>query len=104
MAGVMNTENIEQYIRDLDSSSYEYRMALADKLASFGEEAVPHLIEALLNENWMVRQDSAEILGRIGSPAAIDALESLLKDSEEGVKACAVEAIRKIRCGKKKKE
>jgi len=42
-------------------------------------QAVPHLSEALTDEEWYVRYSAAEVLGRIGGPAAIKAVPYLVR-------------------------
>ena len=59
-------------------------------------QAVPLLIQALGDSDWLVRNAAAEALGRIGDPQAIPALMQALGDSEWGVREAAVEALGQI--------
>jgi len=63
------------------------------------KDAVPALIKALGDEDWVLRQNAAEALGEIG-PAAKDALPKLKelaeKDKDARVQQTAKQAIEKI--------
>ncbi|MHC4519424.1 MAG: HEAT repeat domain-containing protein [Planctomycetota bacterium] len=62
------------------------------------EPAIPHLIEALYDEEWHVRRPTALALGAIGSAAkeALPALRECLSDYEDQVQRAAATAIRQI--------
>jgi HEAT repeat protein len=57
-------------------------------------EAVPLLLEALDDEEWVVRAQAAGALGRIGDVRAVRPLELALADSAWWVRADAAEALR----------
>jgi HEAT repeat protein len=54
------------------------------------------IIEALYDEDPVVRGNAAASLGEIGDPRAKDALIDLLKDEAEAVRRAAREALEKI--------
>ncbi|MHA1879364.1 MAG: HEAT repeat domain-containing protein [Candidatus Heimdallarchaeota archaeon] len=61
------------------------------------KEALPTLQKAIENENWEVREAAAEALGKIGTPAAEEALlTAIKKDKDWEVRAAAAEALGKI--------
>ena len=72
-----------------------------EALAKIGVPAIPHLIQALDNENRGVRAGAAEALGKIG-PEAKEAvqklIEILLKDREDcSVRVAAARALEEIK-------
>ena len=93
----MEPDKIRNLVRNLDSSSFQLRLEIARRLEELGAGAVPYLIEGLRSDIGMVRQDCADLLGRLGVKEAIGSLEALLDDDQPGVRACATEAIRKIK-------
>ena len=69
------------------------------ELVNMGNQAVPHLIEALSNKRHWVRWEAAKALGQIGDKAATEALVKALEDDEFDVRWLAAEAL--INIGKK---
>lgn len=67
----------------------------ADGLIAAGPAAVPHLIEALEDEHWLVRASAADALGWMGPAAApaAGALAARLKDEHWWVRRNTVEAL-----------
>jgi hypothetical protein len=66
-------------------------------LEYLGEEAVPALIAALSDDNAVLRANSAELLGWIGSVSARPALELALTDQDQAVRDAAGWALGEIR-------
>jgi HEAT repeat protein len=63
------------------------------ELVKIGNQAVPHLIEALSDKRHWVRWEAAKALGQIGDKAAIEALIKALEDNEFDVRWLAAEAL-----------
>ncbi|MGQ9678761.1 MAG: HEAT repeat domain-containing protein, partial [bacterium] len=68
-----------------------------NRLIELGDAAIPPLIELLNSENQFVRAISAEVLGTLGNPVAIDHIARLLFDPEVNLRIIAVRALGKIR-------
>ena len=58
------------------------------------------MISLLEDENVFVAAEAAEALGRIGAPAAYEALEKVASDSAAILRRRACEALRKLRTSK----
>lgn len=63
------------------------------ELVDMGNQAIPHLVEALSNERHWVRWEAAKALGQIGDRAATEALVKALEDDEFDVRWLAAEAL-----------
>jgi thiol-disulfide isomerase/thioredoxin len=61
------------------------------------DPAVPKLISLLFAEDAALRGDTADLLGRIGDPRAMEKLEALLDDPNPDVAEIAQEALDEIR-------
>jgi HEAT repeat protein len=59
-------------------------------------EAVAGLIEGLKNDYVEFREYAARALGQLGAKDAVNALRLSAKDSDEGVRAAAAEALKRI--------
>lgn len=68
-----------------------------NRLIDLGDAAIPPLIELLNSENQFIRAISAEVLGALGKPVAIDHIGHLLFDRDANVRIIAVRALGKIR-------
>ena len=81
---------------DLDE---EVRRFAAEALVRIsGKDALPQLLLAIQDDDSWVRDDAAFLLGYIGDPRAIPALECALKDEEEeDVREQAELALDKLR-------
>jgi len=62
-------------------------------VVGLGAPAVPPLIQALGDSDWVVRRAAAEALGKLGDPQAVPALIQALGDSDSDVRAVAAEAL-----------
>lgn len=72
------------------------RMAITGTLINIGQPAVPGLVKALFDHNKAVRRASAKALGKIGSKRAINPLRVAIKDSDEGVRKFAQQALDRL--------
>ena len=76
-------------------------MLVADEIletdADILNSIVSELISLLGSEDASLRGDTADLLGRIGDPSAIEALEALKSDSNPDVAEIAAEALEEIR-------
>lgn len=80
---LLHLSSIPFLIQALNDPYWTVREHAENALNNFGQKAVEALIEALGSEHDFVRFRSARILGNIGGPAAIKALETLLGDPQE---------------------
>jgi hypothetical protein len=76
--------------------SGEVRWAAAQALEKIGPPALPALIQALQDEEGLVREAAAEALGAIGDPQATPALIQALQDEEGEVRRAAAKALMKL--------
>ena len=70
---------------------------IAELLVAFGSQAVPPLVDALADESSNARVWAAQILGRIGDPAACQPLLPRLRDPSERVRISAAEALGRLK-------
>lgn len=72
----------------------EARMATVIDLLGIGRPSVEILIEHLEDEDWLVREAAADLLGKIGDVRAVEPLmERLQKDKDTGVKELALKSL-----------
>ncbi|WP_447978186.1 HEAT repeat domain-containing protein [Candidatus Nitrospira bockiana] len=72
----------------------EMRMATVIDLLRIGRPSVEILIEYLNDDDWVVREAAADLLGKIGDVRAVEPLmERLRADKDTGVKELAVKAL-----------
>jgi hypothetical protein len=72
----------------------EARMATVIDLLGIGRPSVEILIEYLEDEDWLVREAAADLLGKIGDLRAVEPLmERLRKDKDTGVKELALKSL-----------
>ncbi len=74
--------------------------ASVKRLARMGRAAAKPLIAALKSKNFEVRWRSAQALGEIGDPHAVESLALLLKDAKDVVREEAAVALGKIGDGR----
>ena len=84
---------IEFAISELANKSSFARVDARDYLVSMKDKAVPHLIEALKSDNQWMRWEAAKALGKIGDPAASQALINALEDKMFDVRWIAAEGL-----------
>ena len=72
----------------------EARMATVVGLLGIGRPSVEILIEYLQDEDWLVREAAADLLGKIGDHRAVEPLmERLRTDKDTGVKELALKSL-----------
>lgn len=92
-------ERIDQAFDALRSSEdagerEEARMATVIDLLGIGRPSVEILIAHLEDEDWLVREAAADLLGKIGDVRAVEPLmERLRKDKDTGVKELALKSL-----------
>jgi HEAT repeat protein len=83
-------------LRDIEGSAEreEARMATVIGLLPIGRPSVDILIEYLEDDDWLVREASADLLGKIADIRSVEPLmERLRKDKDTGVKELALKAL-----------
>lgn len=83
-------------LRDVEGASEreEARMATVIGLLGIGRPSVEILIEYLEDEDWLVREAAADLLGKIGDIRAVEPLmKRLAQDKDTGVKELAIKAL-----------
>lgn len=83
-------------LRDVEGASEreEARMATVIDLLGIGRPSVEILIEYLEDEDWLVREAAADLLGKIADVRAVEPLMRRLADDQDtGVKELAIKAL-----------
>jgi HEAT repeat protein len=83
-------------LRDVEGASEreEARMATVIDLLGIGRASVEILIEYLEDDDWLVREAAADLLGKIGDVRAVEPLmKRLATDQDTGVKELAIKAL-----------
>lgn len=83
-------------LRDVEGASEreEARMATVINLLGIGRPSVEILIEYLEDEDWLVREAAADLLGKIGDVRAVEPLmKRLASDKDTGVKELAIKSL-----------
>ncbi len=83
-------------LRDVEGASEreEARMATVIDLLGIGRPSVEILIEYLEDDDWLVREAAADLLGKIGDVRAVEPLMArLAQDKDTGVKELAIKAL-----------
>ena len=83
-------------LRDVEGASEreEARMATIIDLLGIGRPSVEILIEYLEDEDWLVREAAADLLGKIADVRAVEPLMKRLEtDKDTGVKELAIKAL-----------
>jgi HEAT repeat protein len=87
-----SSQEINSLIKKLKTNDEKELDATIEKLVKIGEPAIPALIEALREENLLVRRSAAEALRKIGD-RSIPALVKALKDSDVKVRRNAINLL-----------
>ncbi|MBI4403793.1 MAG: HEAT repeat domain-containing protein, partial [Deltaproteobacteria bacterium] len=93
--GEQSIPTIVEFIQDKERDTFAKIHAIAI-LKSFGKKAqyaTPVLLQLIKEPDVELRKHTVRALGKIGSPAAIPALQAALKDSDSAVREAAGEAI-----------
>jgi HEAT repeat protein len=83
-------------LRSVEDSSQreEARMAAVIELLGIGRPSVEILIEYLEDEDWLVREAAADLLGKIGDVRAVEPLmKRLRQDKDTGVKETTIKSL-----------
>jgi HEAT repeat protein len=83
-------------LRSVEDSSQreEARMAAVIDLLAIGRPSVEILIDYLEDEDWLVREAAADLLGKIGDVRAVEPLMARLRnDKDTGVKEIAIKSL-----------
>ncbi len=83
-------------LRDIEGASEreEARMAVVMDLLGIGRPSVEILIEYLEDDDWLVREAAADLLGKIGDVRAVEPLMKRLQvDRDTGVKEYALKSL-----------
>jgi len=83
-------------LRDVEGASEreEARMATVIDLLGIGRPSVEILIEYLEDDDWLVREAAADLLGKIADVRAVEPLmKRLEQDKDTGVKELAIKAL-----------
>ena len=83
----------------LEDKNQFARVIAADALGHIGPSAVPTLVQALQNKDWLVRAKAAQGLAALGSAAtpAVAALKEKLQDEDAEVRRCAAVALSRVK-------
>ncbi len=91
-----DTLTLSNLTKALDDEYYGVRFAAAGSLTKFDSPAVPYLLKSLNSVAPMVRQLSAEALGKIRFRAAVPRLSRMLKSALWSDRLSALEALSQI--------
>lgn len=95
--GEMNVEDeLATLVEYLGSPVYRLHTISASALKRFGQRATPHLLAALPDADRFRRAYIALSLGDVGGPGAVEALDGLLRDTDEMVILHALTALARL--------
>lgn len=84
-------------IQNLADENDNVQQEIVIALVKFRKRAIGPLIDSLNHDNSLIREKSAEILGEINDPSALDPLEDVLLDDNSKVRNGARIAINRIK-------
>jgi hypothetical protein len=85
--------NIDSLVEDFTCDDVIKCQTARRELVNMGNQAVPHLVQALSSKRHWVRWEAAKALGQIGDEMATGALVKALEDNEFDVRWLAAEAL-----------
>ncbi len=88
-----NSSNIENLIRELESSNPGRRISARNKLVGLGKAAVPHLIRLLSDPYEQLRWEACKALASIRDPRSATHLVPALGDMSLAVRWVAAEGL-----------
>jgi HEAT repeat protein len=97
--GVFNDKkSLPLLLKAMADAHWSVRESAENALLNFGAEAVPPLLGALESPLWTTRFRAARLLGELGDPAAVPALQKIIasKDEQDDVRVNAEAALRKL--------
>ncbi len=89
-------DHVFNALRDIEGASEreEARMGAVINLLGIGRPSVEILMEYLEDDDWLVREAAADLLGKIGDVRAVEPLmKRLEQDKDTGVKELAIKAL-----------
>ena len=86
----------EPYFQQLSSRDEGERLKAANRLLRMGDEAMPRLLEEARSDNWLVRYEVAQLLGRYRDPTGVPVLVESLGDRTAAVAKAAAWALGQI--------
>ena len=87
-----NLKEIASLIEKLKTNDERELDTAIEKLGKIGKPAIPALIEALQDQNLLVRRSASQVLAKIGHPAIPD-LAKALNNPDAGVRSSAASAL-----------
>ncbi len=96
LGNISDPRAIDRLIKILKNEDDYVQSAASEALAKIGKPAVEHLIQALNDNNWTVRWEAIDALGKIKDIRAFESLLQALKDVKSEVRWKAAEALGKI--------
>src|SRR5262245_42251516 len=98
---IRHADSVESLLPLLQDKVKAVREETTAALAAIGDAAIPSLLTALSSTDWLVRLHAVEALGKMGSPAAVEPLLSLLfNDHDAAIREDAVRALGQIGDGR----
>lgn len=92
--------HVRWYVRSLASDDEVTRLQGRASLVALGPAAVPGLARFRTHPDRRVRQGVAEVLGDIGTEAAIEALAPMIRDRDEAVRQAAAWGLMSDACAR----
>jgi len=84
-------------LTELNSDEAEIRYEAANACGELGaEEAVPHLLKLIKDEDYQIQEAVIKALGEIGSEQAKQALDKLVKNPQPRIRQAAKSALKRI--------
>lgn len=98
---IRDNRAVEPVLYILNQAMKEYgnsdiRDTAISALKKINKPPIEPFIEALKNENWVIRQVAAEVLGNLGDKKAIFSLTQVLDDEMKEVRQAATESLEKL--------
>jgi len=96
--GCPQARDPQAYIEELRAENADKRKRAVDELIRMGEEAVPHLVEALKSPDHMTREGVLQALGGTHSLKALEAVAEVMRnpDPSPSVRIAAIQAMGKL--------
>ena len=91
---------LKPYLELLGSDDPARRLKARDELATRGSVVVPALTELLDHGNPLIRNSSAETLGTIADPRALEPLIEAMSDPDDDVRLAAAQALSRMKSEK----
>jgi len=92
----VHADKLDELIKQLGGKDSSVWSKAVQELTLIGGPAVEPLIVALKNKDWIVRENAAKALGKIGDKRAVEPLIFAIKDDTGRVRYEAIEALGEI--------